>query len=199
MRLFVLALLGSFLGILGSAGCSSGGGTPACSTTFTSCGGDLTGTWTYATSCNSGSVASAGCPAATSTNVSSNISGTYTFNSDKTYAIDATVAETATVTVPASCLVGGETCSDLKSDQTADGVTIKETCTGTTDCTCQVSISGTLTQTGTWATAGNSVVITPKGSQSSSPAAYCVSGNQLEVSGGIMGNPSANAYAIFTM
>ena len=197
MRLFVLALLGSFLGILGSSGCRGSVDAPACAASFTPCGGDPTGTWTYAEACNAGSVMSASCPTATS-DLSSNVSGTYTFNADKTFSTEATVAETGTETIPTSCLGTGVTCSDLMTNMVVDGLTVQETCTGTTTCTCTVSISGTLDETGTWAMAGNDLVITPKGGKASTPAGYCVSGDQLEIGGAVMGGASANAYSVFT-
>jgi len=196
MRLLVVALLGSFLGILGIAGCSSGGGsTPACSTTFTPCGGDPTGTWTYVTECNPLG-ASAICPQATS-NISVNLSGTYTFNADKTFSINATAADTGTLTIPASCL-NNIPCSELNQDSTTDGITIKETCTGTTTCDCTISISGTLNQTGTWAVAGNDIVTTANGGTASMPQSYCVKGSELDLAGGMMGTMSAGAYTLFT-
>jgi hypothetical protein len=197
MRWIVQALLGCLAVTLGTSGC---GGGPACETTFAACGGDLTGAWTYQKVCNPGSNMSSTCPTAV-VNVDTNVSGTVTFDTNNTYTSDATIAETGSETIPASCLGGVITsCSELDESSTTGGLTLKVTCTGdaTTSCSCDVSLSGTTSITGTYATAGDDVVLTPKGGTASSPTGYCVSGGALELAGGITGSGMASTYSLFT-
>ncbi len=197
MRWILVTLLGSFVVTLVATGCGggSGDGSASCSTTFTPCGGDLTGTWTYQTDCNP-SMMITGCPGATE-DVTVNASGTFTFNADKTYTSKLTVDESGTASIPVSC-TGSTTCSAADSDTTTGTFAIKNACTGTTTCACTATISGSVSTTGTYTTAGNDFTATPKGGTASVPVAYCVKGSQLEVAGGVFGNGTGNTYSLLT-
>jgi hypothetical protein len=179
--------------LLSLGGCSSA---PSCTDTFTACGGDLTGTWVFDAECNAAALTAMACPGATTT-VSPNISGTYTFNADKTFSTSLSIAESGMTTLPASCLAGSTSCSELDLHQTSDGTTIDETCTGNAaqSCTCSISQTGTLTETGTYLTAGNNLTQSSGGS-AGNPTPYCVNGSQLQISISITGGIS-NAYLLF--
>jgi hypothetical protein len=194
MHRLVAVLFFTFVTAAGAAGCSSSA--PSCSPTFTPCGGSLVGTWTYESACGASAVAMMQCPGA-SVDVAPNVSGTYTFNADGTYSTNLTIEESGTETVPASCLGGVTACAQLDATLNTGGLTIALTsCSGTASqsCTCTVSVSGTLTQTGKYATAGNDFSVTPSGGAAGMPTGYCVAGSTLEIGAG----SSTASYAILT-
>jgi hypothetical protein len=192
MRWLVPSLLGCSLLALG---CGSKGA--ACSATFTPCGGDLVGTWTVESTCNVAAPPMQ-CPGVTVT-ISPNESGTLTFNADETFSMNLKIEETGTATVPASCLTAGTSCSMLGGTTTAQGVTVKTTCTGTltAGCTCSLGVTGTVALSGTYATAGSDVSLTTGGTPTS-PVSYCVSGSQLQLGSAVTGQPSNSTYTIFS-
>jgi hypothetical protein len=90
------------------------GGTPSCDPDFgaaEACGGSLTGTWTYETACLDRSPVEppATCPEATSSVTSVDLSGTFSVVDN--FWLN-TIAGTidSTMTIPATCLVGGVSC-----------------------------------------------------------------------------------------
>ncbi len=190
MRLPIAALLAGFL--ISLCGCNSA---PSCPATFTPCGGDIEGTWAYDSICNG---AASQCPG-TTTSFTPSIEGTYTFNADKTYTASLSASGSGTEVLPASCFGGTITsCSELDSTTTEGGYSVTESCTGTASqsCTCAVTESGTLTQTGTYSTAGTSVTTTTDGTPAAT-SPYCVSGSELLLDLGSTASASA-AYIIFT-
>lgn len=196
MRLPISLFLGCFAIFVGA--CSSSA--PTCADTFTPCGGSLVGTWSFELGCNVSNLDALSCAGVTST-VSPLASGTYTFKSDGSYALDVTDDETGTLVYPASCLGGFATCSAINSTSTSGGVTVTTTCTGTVaeSCTCAVTVTGAVTDTGTYTTAGTDFTTTSTTTGViTAPAGYCASGSQLELAGGVMGAGSAGVYTLFT-
>lgn len=194
MRSLVITLIGCSLFTL--AGCGNPSG-PACSPTFAVCGGNLVGTWQIEGACNVNSLLPmTTCAGETDSVDLKSLSGTYTFNSDNTFTQTESIDLVESATVPASCITTGATsCSAGNATSTTNGVTTTATCTGTvsTGCTCTLTISGTQTVTGTYAKEGDYFTPTENGAAGSQEG-YCVSGSQLEVSGGMSGGAMANAY-----
>jgi hypothetical protein len=177
MHRLIAVLLGSLGVAFGASGCGSG---PSCSGTFTPCGGNLVGTWAYQITCGTAALATTQCPGASMT--SPQPSGTFTFNADGTYSLHLTTEESGTETVPASCLAGVTSCNQLDSTISTSGIDIAVTaCSGDASqgCTCTVSESGTLTETGTYTTAGNGFTTTASGGAAGAPTEYCVMGATL--------------------
>jgi hypothetical protein len=185
------ALLTLLLGSLALGGCGSSA--PACPASFTPCGGDITGTWTLRTGCGQSALVMSSCPGATS-QFSSDVSGTATFNPNGTYLLSLTSDVSGMETFPASCLLGTQSCAMLAPSSTMPGSSGDVTCTGNVgqSCTCTGEVKSTLTDTGTYGRFGSFVALNgssgPTGSQG-----YCVKSNQLELS--LAGNTT---YLIFT-
>jgi hypothetical protein len=193
-RLVTLTLGALLVLFVGSCGGHTNGA--SCPASFTPCGGDITGTWTYQTSCNVGALAGKQCPGAT-TSVPINASGSMTFNADGTFSEVVTIDTTGTETIPASCLGALTDCTKLDQTLSDQGLTVQITgCTGTASqsCTCTVSATGMLNATGKYTTAGNNFSLTVSGGTASVPSGYCVSGSQLELAA----DPTNTAFSILT-
>ncbi len=195
MHRLVAILFSSLLLALVAEGC--GGSTPSCGATFTPCGGSLEGTWVYQTACGTTAFQMMECPGVV-VNVPPDVSGTWTFNADGTYSTDLAIEESGTETIPLSCLAGVTDCTKLNNSSNFAGLNVSLTaCTGNANqtCTCTVAESGTLAESGKYATAGNNLSLTVNGSTNpGTPSGYCVSGNQL-----LLGDPgSTSTYVIFT-
>jgi hypothetical protein len=181
-RLFTVPLAALLVLVVDSCGGHTSGA--SCPASFTPCGGDITGTWTYQTACNVTAEVSKQCPGASS-NVPVNANGSFTFNADGTCSETFTVDTTGTETVPASCLGGITDCTKLDTSLTSGGLTFQITgCTGTASqgCTCTVSESGMITAPGTYTTAGTNYSLKlSTDSTARVPAGYCVNGSQLQL------------------
>jgi hypothetical protein len=177
----------------GLSSCGSSNGAAASCGTVQPCGGDPTGTWKIAASCSTSAgglgFSDASCPTATASTSGLSVTGTYTFNADKTYAASITESGTVVATVPASCLSQGGlkfTCADLSallqaSSGMAGATFSAASCTGTSGCTCTLTnASTTMSQAGTWEGAGTSIVLTlSDGSTGGGP--YCVQGDTIHL------------------
>jgi hypothetical protein len=199
------ARVGWFAGALGAAviafaGC--GGGSGVCG--GGACGGNLVGTWSLTSQCNSTNqpTPTTGC---TDTVDSSRIkeTGTVTFNRNGTYSTSISISGSASETISAQCL-SSTTCDNentvLMQEVTA-GQLSSASCTAVASgCFCQfVYVSQTLTNTGTYATAGSSVTTMTTGSTSSSTSTYCVLGSTLTVSSMSMaGMTGPSSSVVFT-
>jgi hypothetical protein len=194
MRSLVTLFFGGLLVALGGCGSPSA---PACSATFTPCGGDLAGTWSIDTVCNLSDLETS-CAGST-VHITQDWSGTYTFNSDGTISAIVKPDVTETLTLPPACFSGVTSCSALGSpSNTSNGLTSQETCTGdvSQSCTCTSSLSGTESVTGTYSTMGNDVTTAIDGAAGAATP-YCVSGSQLQVQ--FDNSPSSsNVYILFT-
>ena len=92
------------------AGCSS---TPC--ENAAPCGGDIVGTWTVTSGCESStrSALDGACPAATALVGIVLARSTISYRADMTYSFAGTVLGDAYVSVPTECLTSGETCADV--------------------------------------------------------------------------------------
>jgi hypothetical protein len=182
----------------GTGGSSSGtgGGSGSCSD-VTACGGSVVGTWSVMSSCLTLSgtnldITNAGLDPNSCTGVtisgSLSASGTWTANSDGTYADATTTTGTAQLQLPAGCLMLSgttTTCDHLDSPLTGLGfssVTCQNASTGG-GCTCSASVqqsglpgvmSVNASASGNYATSGSTLTI-----DSSTPYGYCVSGSTM--------------------
>ena len=197
----------------GSGGAAGGGGggtnvdaAVGGSCSFTACGGNLVGTWRFASSC--GSVSSASCaPAQNITLAQAGNEATYVFASDGTFSATASGNWSQTLRYPAGCITSlsdagtTQACAALEEAfrsavQNVDsGVPVGPitfTCVvdGNQACVCSemYSFSSPLIQTGTYTTTGNQVTVTVTSSSfdagagnggAPAPSEYCVSGNTL--------------------
>jgi hypothetical protein len=162
----------------GSDGKSCSGAAP--------CGGEISpGRYKIASFCSSvmGNVPSAGCPAGI-TVASSNLSltGTVTFNADKTYSTAGMASGSVVETIPQSCLAqGGLTLSCAQLSQLVQQDSPGSSCSGSGACTCTLVLDAQPTAaTGTWATSGTTLTITPEG-EAGSQSQYCATPSSVDV------------------
>lgn len=185
----VVAALSGCGGSSGSGLSTSQGGT--CMNT-PACGGNLVGTWTISSSCvtESGAVQMTDpqCPTATVSTPKVSITGSATFNADKTYTENDTTSGTADLTLPASCLTSGGitlTCAQFSqafAQVVADPTSgIKSaTCAGSSSCTCHLVLADTSsTEMGTYTTTAAGVLTQTPNGGTASDSSYCVSGTKL--------------------
>lgn len=198
MRLLSTLVLGCSLVALG--GCNGSGNAPDCSDTFTPCGGDIGGIWSFDFGCNVGTLSTMSCGNGTGISPTS-AGGTYAFNADMSYTLSLTLNETGTVTYPSSCVTGASACTALNGESGSEGITTVTACNDDAegDCVCSVTVTGILTDQGTYTTAGVDVttMLTLTGT-TGTPLGYCVAGSQLRIEGGVMGAGSAGVYTVFT-
>jgi hypothetical protein len=173
---WVLAAAGAFV----APACGSNGG-DRCGE-VQPCGGEVVGSWSWSRACPSAKAyttqAQATCPESSVASVSQSVTGTVTFNADLTFRFE-NVSNTLETnnSFPLSCQAL-TTCTDLDRHETSNAQTIDTTCTGTTTCTCDstVSTSGR-TATGTYSTAGAALTLILDGVTATT--GYCVEGNRL--------------------
>jgi hypothetical protein len=164
----------------------SGAGNTDCST-FTACGGDLTGTWNIASICQTITTdpIKAVCPTG-STTYTYSPQGSYTFNGDGTASSTLALNATATVQLPAACLTGATTCDSLAGPMKQGGGTSVQsvTCSGnvSTACTCIMTMAAQNSESGTYKINGNSVVMTSSTGMTQTNS-FCVEGNVLKMQG----------------
>jgi hypothetical protein len=183
----------------GGGGDGGGGGDTTCKADFgqsDACGGDFSGSWKYVKACVSPSVIdplksvcaglTANTVAAASTTGSLSLtSGDYNLN----VTVNVTVDD---LKVPASCVVGG--CSMVEAAIKAAQSGSTATCSGTTDCTCQITFPYTTSKQGKLTTA-NGIATLGTGEQ----YYYCVkSGGVLNYHGvaGQAGGDDAITYVL---
>jgi hypothetical protein len=166
------------------AGCGGGSDGASCGNTA-ACGGDVVGTWKITSSCVKADMTdfTADCPTATVSSSGLQITGTITYNADKTYTSMATISGKVAVTLPASCLsMGGVTvtCAQLQQLLNTDPST-PTTCTGSSSCTCTVTqMNQTSTENGTYTTtAAGLLTQTAAGNTTPDESDYCVKGTSM--------------------
>jgi hypothetical protein len=195
---------------LAALSCSSSGSGGNCGK-GSACGGNIVGSWQITSACSTGggSMPNSSCPGETISIDSANESGSIDFAADGTYmaTISSTVKET--LIVPVSCLsMGGATVTCDQFGMALSGALMQPDggSTGTISASCSMSgancncsttfaFSGQ-TATGTYATSGTNVTITPNGGPSTIDG-YCVQGNTLNLfssgSSGMMGTSAPGA------
>ena len=176
----IIALVASW--VLASCGDDDdGGGGLTLSCDATPCGGDVVGTWTFqeVMSCGT-SNPDPDCPDSTMEASNNDLSGTVTFSEDGTYSENMTTSMDFTITMPLDCLEGLTDCSLLEQNMPGDA-----TCTSVTDaCECSGHMDDTSTDTGTWTTDANILILTsddPEPGEEPGELSYCVSGNEVIV------------------
>lgn len=187
-NLLLACVLISFSATAGCGGDSGGSniaGGPACS--VDPCGGDITGTWNATEMCVDKSVLMAAfvegtmgaCPQAKLTTVSYPLTGSFTFNTDSTYALSLTLSASIGVSIPSSC-INVATCADLTGNFTSDPDVQSATCTGTSTCTCTITqMPDSSSETGTYSVSGTNLLTTATGSATTDTIGYCVKGTTL--------------------
>jgi len=143
--------------------------------TFAACGGDIVGSWTIQEAClGDFNPVEDFCSEATVDLSSVSFSGSVEYLADGTYSVSSTQSGSVTVSIPASCLTGVTDCNTLDSDEFD--------CSGdaTDSCDCTSSAADTVTETGTYATSGNDVTLTPTGDDPET-STYCVEGDVLKL------------------
>jgi hypothetical protein len=156
------------------------------------CGGDVVGTYTIATACYGNATMDMpvieGCPQATASVTSLGVSGSASFNADRTYAVSETIMGSASQTIPASCLtMDGLTLTCMQLDQlfqqlAAENPEIQSIrCSGSSSCTCTFTLAPmTITESGTYTTSGTTLTLTDTAGGVSS-SSYCVQGDELHL------------------
>lgn len=169
-------------GSAGSAGSPSGGD---CSS-FTACGGDVTGTWKLTDYCQNASQKAASgsgfddCPTATFSATPVSESGTVTYGAGIGQA-NAQVSFTATATIPSACL-NGKTCADLQAAYMATpGETSAACSTVTAGCTCTLAFTTSSMQRETYTVSGSNITETDSDDGTPDTSQFCVSGNELKI------------------
>jgi hypothetical protein len=182
--LAALALSAILGGVLGAAACSSDTvGTPmhpdagaSCGATAP-CGGSLSGTWSLKTQClNIAELTVAVqqgfyCPQAAVVSSTSNVSGTVTFGSDKSFNLVENRSSNLTIDFPLSC-TGGYPCSYYGAyiqQLEPSGTTFS--CTGTDMCICSQDTAVTINDSGTYVLSGTDLSLN-SGASSSGPMTY---------------------------
>lgn len=143
---------------------------------FAPCGGDIVGTWDYSAGCTGDpwDPARKTCPSLGVKSQKGTVKGRITFTAN-TVTRAATVAYTATLTIPTSCLNGVLTCPQVataleKSFNSASCATV------TGGCDCDVASTQTITGSGTnYTISGNQIVL-----QDGNKYDYCVKGTTLQ-------------------
>jgi hypothetical protein len=146
---------------------------------FTSCGGDVVGTWQVTGLCASAEMALGdACPDAMAS-LDLTLTGTATFSADGTSASNFTSGGSLSYTLPAACLGGATSCDALSKPADADtGATV---CSGdaSVSCTCvETQLDKTEMKTGTWTKSGNTLSTTDDADASMSTIDFCVNGSE---------------------
>jgi hypothetical protein len=179
---------GSSGGSGGSGGGAAGtGGSSNLACGVTPCGGNLVGNWSLTGGCIDKTSLEAQlqqdsyCPTLTLNSVTMTESGTVTFTVTN-YSVAANRTITFSENVPLIC-IDPATCADLEYAYSTDPTIQSVSCTGTTLCTCLLTLlpqSGS--EQGTYTTAGSSLITTPAGGTAAT-SAYCVQGGTLHLLG----------------
>ncbi len=156
------------------------------------CGGDIVGNWKISSTCLSLEGASLadtmGCAGITSEGKDLAMSGTVSYNADKTYQANVTVTGSVVATVPAACLTQQSvtlTCSQLQQGleaSSAESGYQSVVCSGSSSCSCTMKLVPAVQATrGTYSTAGGTLTETAAGG-TPDDSSYCVKGKSLTVS-----------------
>jgi hypothetical protein len=149
-------------------------GGEACVASFTPCGGDLVGTWSFVDGCGLQGPPPPKCEGATSS-FDLDVDGTMTFTIDGSYALQGTATITISETYPAACLPAETTdCAQLENK----GVD----CTGdaAVSCTCTDSEADPNSEEGTYSVEGTTLT-THAGKDPATIADYCIDGDVLRM------------------
>lgn len=166
-------------GIKGDKSDGGDGGANVC-TTSSSCGGDVSGTWTVQTSCLSivGTL-SADCRDGRIVDGQGSYTGTVTYKADGTYSGHLIQSGASTTTIPASCRSLGNTTLTCDQLTTSSAPGAMVTCQGTSECTCTLTLTNKdASETGTYTIAEG--VLTETSSKGTvTRSHYCITGTSL--------------------
>ncbi|HEX7601370.1 MAG TPA: hypothetical protein VF316_07195 [Polyangiaceae bacterium] len=143
---------------------------------FTPCGGNVVGAWDYVAGCTGDPWAAArqNCQALGVKNQKGTVKGRITFTST-TVTRDATVAYSATLTVPASCLQGVLTCPQIEAG--LKKVVNSATCVPASGgCDCDVASTQSVNSSGTSYTAQGNQIVLSDGNKYD----YCATGGVMQ-------------------
>jgi hypothetical protein len=167
------------------AACSGSDGA-SCSS-FSACGGDVVGTWTLDSFCDTEKTIpnTSDCPGAVLAITSSAATGKVTFNADGTDATDVQITIGESGKFPAACYTAQD-CSNAQTavNSTGDGQTTTGTCSysATSGCSCSVKIVSDSNTTGTYQISKSNITLLTDGDTGTPDAdTFCVSGNTLSV------------------
>lgn len=140
---------------------------------FTPCGGDVTGTWTFDAMCfDMGDTMFADdCPEATF-DIDITGGGTVTFNGDNTHTATGNTVATITTNYPKSCLPESMTCAMF-------GQFMGEATDRGDYCEITMVQSNANDDAGTWSADGNTLTVEIEGDDEPVTMEYCVNGNTL--------------------
>jgi hypothetical protein len=171
----------------GGAGTGGSGGSASGCGTVEPCGGDLVGTWTLTAECVDAGELMLGaqqayyCPQAVVAASGVTLSGTATFTSSLSYTFVQNIVYTSTVDLPISCTQGlscaqyGAYLASLRSTGTS------LSCTGTSTCVCQETITENDSDSGTYVLSGSNATITSNSTGTPSTNGYCVQGSTIHL------------------
>ncbi len=201
-RIGYLGIVSLFLA--GCGGSSSGAGSGSCGEP-SGCGGDVTGSWKITSSCLQLelSMDDMSCAGITRKVSDVTVTGTATYNSDKTYQASLTVSALFEMNLPAACLTQQNvtlTCAQLQQslqgDAAANGFE-SVSCTGSSGCVCSLKLTPqTASSSGTYSTSGGTITQTETGG-TPDDSSYCVQGSTLTLSAG-SADPSISGSIVFT-
>jgi hypothetical protein len=167
----------------GGATAGTGGGGATCDGTAP-CGGNLVGTWNFISVCLNQMALMEGfkidnCPEATLSDATATRTGSVIFTTTD-YAVAGTLTVSYTLTMPASCIDSGASCSDF-GDSLVSANIQSAYCTGDTICVCPIVTAPiSNSESGTYTTAGSTLSTTPA-SGTPATSSYCVQGDKLHV------------------
>lgn len=177
------------LGSIALFGCNGGdgggGGPPANCLQVQPCGGDVVGRWLFFGGCVADAsvftaAAQTTCPGAEVSNVAYGASGSITFNADLTYVAQGwSTTYSDMSTTPLSC-TSATSCAQLSGSVSGpDDSFLRDTCSGTTVCSCSSSSRSGMTESGTYVVTGTQLDLTaPSTTRNRS---FCVVGSQLHI------------------
>jgi hypothetical protein len=154
-------------GLLTAGGC---GGDDDIDCSFEACGGDPVGEWRLGRSCGEATVQ--GCPDAVVDDSDVDQTADLSVVDDMTYSAHVVTEGTVHASIPLSCLDGG-TCADLAAVLSAPCTTDGD------DCACDIDAASDVSESGGWATTGNTITFTPDAGDPYE-ADYCADGGSLK-------------------
>lgn len=190
---------GQSLGGANSAGASSAGASSAGANSagaggavvqaceaIAPCGGDLVGTWQVQKYCSptaQPSANSSGLCAGSSIEISpAMLTGTITFNADKTMSSAVALTFDESAKFPPSCYTEAQ-CADFATSLASEANVTDAKCSyaAASGCSCSLHYGGPQTSSGTYEVSGNRVTISNGNSTKPEVDEFCVSGNTASV------------------
>ncbi len=163
------------------------------------CGGDLVGDWAVGQECDSAAHVAkteatfammaqpTWCAVQQLVGIEPQASGTLHFDAAGTYSLDLVHGGYLNINYPASCLIGlacDDLVTELQTEIAAGTYPVSSVtsiaCSGSSGCLCRATVSSARAESGTYATAGNVLVLTSASGTITSKT-FCVQGSALHV------------------